>query len=234
MAATAATTALAINIMNMSVLPRIIPQFFAEDRWTIGRELAYNSWFILTCLFCTGFAPKLFGYSFSVSQYWFTTVVPLAWALTAGITVSYQIIRYRKNAKRAQHIRSGIRKRNRLTGDKDREVSFPVIAEGNRLSTSAYDIIYIQNNGHESTIGFRTMQGNVEIGTSPLDFRTIRESLRKLSNFYRCHRDWTVNMDKVTGIRSDALGFILETEQEGILIPVSSSLNDDLEGRLMK
>lgn len=232
--AQAAFSAFMANILNMVVLPRLAPHFFAEDRWKIARELLYNSCVVIIAIIITGFTPTLFGHPFSTTAHWYTSLTPVSWALTAGITVLYQIVRYRKNDRYAQRIRSGIRKRNRLTGDKDREFSFTVLVKGTEYTTSAYDIIYLRDNLPETTIAFRGSNGDALVGSSLLEFRTVRESVRKLSNFYRCHREWTVNMDMVTGIHADALGFLLETEHKEVFIPVSSSLNEDLEGRLMK
>jgi DNA-binding LytR/AlgR family response regulator len=172
--------------------------------------------------------------SFPATDLWYKAVIPGAWGLTVCMTMIYQFISFRDKNLHAQRIQAGIRKRNRLAGDKDREFSLPVNIQGSETSASAYDIIYLQHAGQQTIIGFRKNTGEVLEGLCSRNFKSVRESMRKLSNFYRCHRDWVVNTDKVTGVIADANGFLLQTEKKGLLIPVSSSLNDDLDDRLMK
>ena len=230
----AALTATIIHVINLVLLPRSIPKLFAEDGWKIGQELVYNSWVILTALVGTGLSPQLFGEPFQATDHWYSVVIPLSWFFLVSMTATYQVLHFRKNFRRALHIQSGIRKRTRLSGDKDREFSFKVLVNGEETTATAYDIIYLHHTDQQTTIAFRNSRGEDVAGSSPVDFRMVREKIRKLSNFYRCHREWTVNMDKVIGIKADALGFQLESEMKEMRIPVSSSLNDDLEGRLMK
>jgi len=230
----AALVALVVNVLNMRIIPGIIPAFFTEDKWRIHKELIYNTYIVLSCLILTGFSPLISGKSFPITDQWYNAVIPGAWGLTVCMTILYQVISFRKKNLHAQRIQSGIRKRNRLAGDKDREFSLQVNIQGKETSASAYDIIYLQHAGQQTIIGFRKNTGEVMEGVCSRNFKAVRESVRKLSNFYRCHRDWVVNTDKVTGVIADATGFLLQTEMEGILIPVSSSLNDDLDDRLMK
>lgn len=234
LAAWAAAIALVVNVINIRLIPAISPSFFVEDKWKIHKELLFNIYIVFSCLILTGLSPLISELSFQATPQWHKVVIPVALVLTAGITVVLQITSFKKNVRRAQRIQSGIRKRNRLAGDKDREFSIPVKIQGVETSASAYDIIYIRNAGHQTTIGFRSNNGEVAEGLCTRNFKAIRESVRKLSNFYRCHRDWMVNTDKVTGIIADANGFLLQTAIEGVFIPVSSSLNDDLDDRLMK
>lgn len=229
----AALFAILTNSVHLVILSKLRPAVFTEDRWTFSKELLFNSWVVVSCLLGVSLTGLLPYRIFPATEAWFSQVIPGAWVLTVSVTASHQFTSYRKNHRLAERIKAGIRKRNRLTVDYDPDHFLPVLIGGKETQVSLHDIVYLHNSAGQTTVAILNPAG-IRKGRSTVEFKSVREHFRKLSNFYRCHRDWMVNMDKVTGIRADALGFMLETESEDLLIPVSSSLNRDMEGRLMK
>ncbi len=62
--------------------------------------------------------------------------------------------------------------------------------------------------------------------------KKMEENLASFSQFYRCHRAYIVNLEKVKRISGNAQGYKLHLENLETLIPVSRSLNEEIAKKL--
>lgn len=62
----------------------------------------------------------------------------------------------------------------------------------------------------------------------------MEENLAEFPEFYRCHRTYIVNLQKVKHISGNAQGYKLHLENIDTLIPVSRSLNEGIAAKFAK
>ena len=62
--------------------------------------------------------------------------------------------------------------------------------------------------------------------------KNAQDSLKRFSNFYRCHRSYIVNLDKVKSVTGNSQGYKLILADTETAIPVSRSLTRELTQRL--
>ena len=60
----------------------------------------------------------------------------------------------------------------------------------------------------------------------------MEKQLSDLPQFFRCHRTYLVNLDRVGHVSGNAQGYKLHLEGIDNLVPVSRSLNEEINLRL--
>ena len=215
---------------NLNLLPLLFSKWFEESRWTLGKEFLLMMWQILTISIANVLLTHiLYGWSLSFLNIllfiWYTFVVGV-FPMSFLLMLKY-ISLLKKHQQTANSIEpdlvtpdSGYSDNTRVTllGDYQNEV----------LEVRVDDILYIS--AADNYIQVFYLQ-NDKLASSFLrsTLKKAEESLNLFPQFFRCHRTYLVNLNKINHINGNAQGLKLHIEGSPELIPVSRSLNQELK-----
>ena len=228
-----------ITFVTMLVLNGIVPLFFYryfdETNWTVTRELLYtllNIWLIgiLNFLYYNFFFTNSFTWS-SLWWFQFSTVV-------IGIFPVAFIVYYKERNSRLKYIGEADSLSQVLKTELQREVKTKdtVILpsqnqnENIKIATDLLYFVKAADNYIEVYLMNETLQKKMIRNT----LKSIEESLIGNSNFFRCHKSYIVNLDKVSKISGNAQGYKLHMVDMDQQIPVSRQLNLEIKERFLK
>jgi hypothetical protein len=203
------------------IMPGLFPRLFESARWTIKKELIWNS-----CMFViliAGFA--LAAYIFKISSFQSLTLFRSG-ALAVLPLVLFNLLNYNRSLKTkvVQVIDSG---RHWLAEERKTQVN----PEGE-------DILLISENGKETYTGgignivlIQSASNYIEIFyRSGNEIRkqlirqtlsTVEKLLKSTPNIRKCHRCCLVNTDQIDRIIGTSPNVMLEINDLGFSIPVS-------------
>lgn len=225
-----------VLLFNFFLVQWIFSPLFSEDNWTVSHQVVYILWLTLNIgignALYTGY---VFNRPFSLDSFLYFQAVTLA---VAVIPVSFlvlinQIRLLRRNEKQAEDLSSRMRRYRKM----ETEVIKSTILSGenadDQLEVEAVDIICINAAENYVEVYFRNGDA-VERKLLRSTLKSVRQQLREYTSFYRCHRSWIVNLDHVSLVKGNAQGYRLVLDKVGLEVPVSRTLNHELDSRLAK
>jgi len=239
---------LMITFLVIFVLPKSFPQLFDEKHWKVLHEIGFllllllfialgNAWLIMLYN-KTGFSFKLFRV---MSGY---TVLIGFLPVTVSVLLKQQHL-LKKYSAGAKQLDAIIHKHEivehsieSLTeNDSPTTVaSFPkieLVGDGNseKLELTAEDLLFMTASDNYVKITY--LQGNFL--KEPLFRTTLKKMetcLTEHPQFYRCHKTFLVNLDKVIHISGNTQGYKLHFAETEEILPVSRSLNKEIKQKL--
>ncbi len=229
-----------IALVNTVLLPWIIPSVFREEQWTVGKEILTFIW-LLICISAGNLIASniLDGEGISLINF----------VRTIGITASVGIIPISISILvKQQSLLKRYATAARQIEEKvfNPETSFPKTSSspvvenfieltgdnaGDKLAISLKDLLYINAADNYIKIYYTDPSGTKQfILRSTL--KKTEESLAPFPQFFRCHRTYIVNLDKVRHISGNAQGYKLHLAETNDLIPVSRSYNSTIAQKL--
>ena len=210
----------AMLVLNLVVLPYLLPRWFGEKHWTVGKEILSLLWI----LFCIGagnfFYTQLFfdlAGSFLAFQLYTLSVglMPIV-----GVTLVSQNIRWKQNFKKAQEL-------NALIPDLQKQDESPVVelvSERNKieLTVSLDQLLYLESQGNYISI-FYLNEGEAASCLIRNTLKQMEEQFQPFNHVVRCHRAFLVNIDRVTKVSGNAQGLTLYLSGNVTPVPVARS-----------
>lgn len=222
--------------LNSLLLPFILPSWFAEKHWTVGRELLMMLWQIVSISFVNmAITHGLYGDPIT----FLTAIDFLGYTLAIGIfpviivvLLKYVILLSKNQAvagkmerelSEKQEEAEPVSKVIRLVGDYQNEV-LEVPLDSIRYITSAdnYVKVYYVENGKLTAQFLRST------------LKRIEQALSGYPQFFRCHRTYLVNLTRVQHVTGNAQGLKLHLLNTEEVIPVSRSLHEQLTAQLQQ
>lgn len=220
-------------LFNLIFLPRIFPDFFDEERWTTGREIFIT----LVHIFLIGavnfiFVQVVFDRPNSLGRFVYLEFVTLTLAIVP-ITVWTLIVENRllkRNIREANNINTSIRAHGQSVSQ-NQEV---IIRSENKSENGKWrpdQICYITSADNYIKIGL-LLNGRFQVNMLRNTLKSAESDLKDFSMFFRCHRAYIVNLEKVETVHGNARGLKLKLKDCPEEIPVSRSLNNEVSQRL--
>lgn len=215
--------------LNVFVM-RLFPNYFEEDRWTLGRDIFWNLVNILTI----GLFNLLFSAWIGIANItWksiffleFYTLLVAIFPVTVAIFWKERLLR-RRHEKASQDIRSI----TLMYPSLDAALVVPSDNEGESFQISVHDLIYLQS--AENYIEVHFMEGGA------LKKRMIRYTLKQLStdwnghqSLYRCHKSFLINLHHVEEVSGNAQGLRVKLKGVDRQIPISRQLTKEIRERI--
>lgn len=223
-----------VTTLNALLLPISFSSLFNEERWTTGKELLMMLWQIIS-VSLVNFALMHFLYGNVFS--WNSIIITLGITAAVGIfpvtliVMLKQQMLLKKYAYGAAKLEDQLSAANKekavgptgdtmlhLAGDNlNEQLYIPV--HNLRFITSAdnYIKVHFLENGKPTASVLRSTLKKAEAGLT--DYPQI----------FRCHRGYLVNLNAVEHISGNAQGYRLHLKDLNDTIPVSRSINNDLE-----
>ncbi|MBC8051756.1 MAG: LytTR family transcriptional regulator [Sphingobacteriaceae bacterium] len=221
---------------NLFILPTLFSKLFDETSWTVGREFLMMVWQIVTISSVNvALTHTLYGYPLSPT----TFLVFLGYTSAVGIFPIgiLVLLKYISLLKKYQHTAQSIEQNIfeneateplnnqtiRLTGDYQNEL----------LEVKANDLLYIATADNYIQV-FYQKESSVKSAFLRSTLKKAEESLSNSPQFFRCHRTYLVNLQKIEHISGNAQGLKLQLKDTTQLIPVSRSLNQELKNQTLR
>ena len=208
------------------VLPKIVPQFFKEQDWTVGREIIKIMAMMLMIAAGNLIYSNLFtGGGFSLENFvlMFLIVALLGFfPITFGVMANYiyQLKKYSTPVVVHKNMDIDI-KLNPIKLIAENEKDF--------LELMPLSLLYIESSDNYSTVFYHK--------ENRLEKELIRSSLSRLEsqitdkNIVRCHRSFIVNLSQVDKVTGNAQGYKFHLNTPNLIVPVArkySHLVEDL------
>lgn len=236
-------TVFVVILLHFFVLFPLSPRFFREEGWTVGRELSWTFFIIITIALANMGVIAIWGtFSFSWRNVLLVTfdtaVVGMAPAAVSIIINQARLLRrYRKSA-------------NTLTQVLHQEapVAASVVASAPAVAEPASITLTAENGKEPVTVSPDDLLAITSadnycklyiMSSGQLKAVILRSSLKRLdgfldgrAQFWRCHRTAIVNLAAISEVSGTAQGYRLHLESMEETIPVSRNLNAELREKL--
>jgi hypothetical protein len=222
--------------LNLFFVQSILPNLFDEEKWTVSHQFFYTLWIVLTIGVGNAlYTIMIFQQPFTLLTFVYFQAITVAVAL---LPVSFMLLLnqnrlLRRNQKMALKLTGRIRRYKKMEAVDRKLVTLSGDNTGDTLTVPSKDILFL--NAADNYVEVSYLQEN-QISRKLLrtTLKAIRLQLKDHTSFYRCHRSWIVNLDHVVSVNGNAQGYRLKLDAGDILIPVSRSLNAELDSRLAK
>ncbi len=223
-------------LLNVFLVPNTFPKIFKESKWNVGREIGFIMWIIFTI----GLANALYsGIIFSdtlsfeyVATFQIFTVLVALLPVTINVLVMQSLLNHR-NAKSAEVISNHMHHKKRLDSAPDAMVTLKSDNKKEELIIPAKSLLYITSADNYISVTYLE-HGKEAHKLLRSTLKNAKEDLRTYTAFYRCHRAWIVNLDRVISVSGNSQGYRLVLDASDTVIPVSRNLNEDIDVRLSK
>lgn len=225
-----------------TLLEYLFPDIFEEKKWTTGKQmLNVGSIILLVGLINYLVAPLLFedvkltGVNFFRYQ---------GIALAVGVLPVIIYTLYVKNRWLHQFKLEASELQKKLDAKREAEKNTVVqqdlnnllVFEGDnqkdKLSVAANKLIYAEAASNYVKV-FYEQESTISYSIVRMTMKKAAEITDPYSNFFRCHRAFIVNLDKVQGIDGNAQGYKLNISGVDDKIPVSKNLNKEFADRVL-
>ncbi|MBO0935167.1 LytTR family transcriptional regulator [Fibrella sp. HMF5335] len=239
------------------VVPRLIPRPFAEERWTVGKEIAQillhivlisvANWLYIAWL-TNNYVTEGFGWSLAVTL--LVGIFPVAGAVVANYI--RQLKRYQQqaatlSAKLPPHptadapappvVTSATKPAGPSATSSETRITLVAENEKDTFTIPTADLLAIESSDNYCTIFFvrkqtlakELMRSSLSRLESQL---TNSPGLTDTNHFVRCHRSYVVNLEQVERISGNAQGYKLHLLNGQLTVPVARKYNDTLIAQL--
>ena len=223
-------------LLNVFLLTKLFPKFFRENGWSVGREILFIMWIIFTIGLANAFYS---GFVFTdtlsveyVAMFQVFTILVAILPVSINVIVMQSLLNHR-NAKSAEEISKHMHHKKRLESAPDAMVTLKSDNKNEELQIPAKSLLYITSADNYISVTYLE-QGKEAHKLLRSTLKNAKEDLRTYTAFYRCHRAWIVNLDRVISVSGNSQGYRLVLDSSDTVIPVSRNLNEDIDSRLSK
>lgn len=227
-------TFISMVILNVLV-PKLIPGFFQEEKWTVGKELLWT----MVHISIIGLANFLFfsfyaGGNFSWGVLlWFQGVT-----LAVGAIPSTMVILWKESqARRKFESGAGEMNKNLPAEQFDRSnepiqksIEIPSQTADENLNIRPNDLFYVKAADNYIEVYFQS-DGAFSRRILRNTLKAVEQALESYPNFFRCHKSYLVNLAQVHHLSGNAQGYKLHLHHMDEPIPVSRQHNESIKNR---
>ena len=229
--------------ISSSVFPILVPEFFREGSWTTGRQIILTA----AIVFIVGLANYLVSPLFVKTKWnlrsalWFQGITVAVALLPVTIYIlSKQNRLLRKFSQQAERIDEKLQRNLEAQGSPVREIeaktSQKLILYGDyqneKIEVFPEDLSLISSASNYIKV-FHLQKNTVVHSIIRSTLKKAEEALSPYPTFFKCHRAFIVNLDKVVHVEGNAQGYKIKIAGYDELIPVSRNLNNEFSDKLL-
>jgi DNA-binding LytR/AlgR family response regulator len=238
------TTFVIMAILNIALLP-VFPKFLNEDTWTVGKEIGWS----LLNIFLIGLGNVLFSSFIGNVRFSAASIAILEmYTLAIGIfPVTMSVLVKEARLKRhyeeqSKQINAGIKEQAVVIEEEQEPVEqaeketvtlLRIDSEnaGEYLELPPDDLLYIQSSDNYIEVFYKdkNITSRKVLRNS---LKAVSESLESDPRFFRCHKSYLVNLQKVDHVSGNAQGYKLHIRESDVQVPVSRQHNAVVKERL--
>lgn len=231
-----------IGIFTMDVvLDWLFPNAFNEKNWTVGKQIL-NILLVLLLIGTLNFLayPLLFDAHLN----WRNFTHAMMTTVTVGIVPITIYTLYKQNIKLKQFRQEAAVLQEKLQEKKQADQIAPVATirhniitfagENNneKFSVDEQELVYLESASNYVKVFFEK-NGRLNYTIIRSTMKKMEETLQDHSLFFRCHRAYVINLEKIVSVEGNAQGYKLRINGSEELVPVSRNLNKEFSDRLL-
>jgi len=222
-----------VLLLNRFGLPRLLPTWFEEEKWTVGRHILWVLGAVVAAILaCHLYWLWYFNQPFDWRNLWGFLGMGASIAVfpVTGLVLADYIRRLRRNQRKATNVNAQLQEHRpaqpisllRLCDENGRE----------QLEVMPQDLLYLQSADNYIEAFF--------LKDDQVQRLLFRNSLKEMEDqlpdppFLRCHRSYLINLDRVAEVSGNAQGYKLYLPPLEVPLPVARSRSrtvlDRLEG----
>ncbi|MEP7264135.1 MAG: LytTR family DNA-binding domain-containing protein [Bacteroidota bacterium] len=225
-----------ITSLTTVLIPQVSPRFFLEEQWNTGKETLFVL-LIITCISCGNIIYTSFlGYTtFTLSVFLKFELITLIVSLIPVITIILikQNLLLKKNLATARDLSDSLAHKVRLTEHISNNLVIHAENPKDDFKVIPSEIYFIKAAENYVEI-YSSDSGQMKKTLLRTTLKNAHNDIKSLSQFYRCHRTYLINLEKVKRVTGNAQGYRLVLEDFEESIPVSRGLNKDITLRLKR
>lgn len=227
-----------VVFMLAGLLCRLLPSIWKEEDWCVWKEIVHTVW--LVSMIGVGnllLAYRLFGLPLTWGNFWnWQALTFIVGSIPTLFGVFFWQIKLQRRYTDAatslnQQIESHQKPPHSAPPDAAQPVTLTGDNQGETLTLEPSQIRYLAAADNYVQVFF--------VQNDTLKSKMLRATLRKMEDalapwpqFFRCHRTYLVNLDKVVQVSGNAQGYRLHLEGLEETVPVSRNLNEAIQARL--
>lgn len=218
----------------LGLLPPLLPELFSEERWTVGKELLW----IVFHFVLIGVGNAIYACYNGLGSW--TPAFFLAYQLyTLGIGIfpicisvllrEVRLNRYYREgsvAMNSENLAAPL-----IPPSRGEVVTLPSDNKNEELTVHAADILCIEAADNYVTVYHRE-NSHLKKTVLRSTLKAQEERLSEMPSFFRAHKSYLVNTDRIGRVSGNAQGYRLHVEGMEAVIPVSRKQNDALRKRM--
>ncbi len=222
------------------LLPKIFPDWFEESKWTTGRQIVFSlATVVLVGLVNYFFSPMLVDTKLNWRDaIWFQGITLALGLIPISI---FFLIRQNQLLKtyreKAEVIEKKLQEKAVPVNIQPVErVEAPVVLTGDYQQEKVEvdpDNLYLVTSASNYIKIYHHQKGKLTYSIIRSTLKKAEESLSAHNNFFKCHRAYIVNLDKVAHVEGNAQGYRLTILDHEEPVPVSRNLNAEFSDRLL-
>jgi hypothetical protein len=232
---------------TLIILPLFFPSFFREDNWTTGKQILHiTGVVILVGLVNYLVSPLLVDSGYSLRDLLWFQGITLAVALLPVIffTLLTQNSLLKKFEQQAAELEKKLQEKlnpgkkeelpSSLPGKKN-EVSVIELTgdyHGEKIVLPPEELYFIVAANNYVKVFFIKKE-KISYSVIRMTMKKVEEALVAWPGFFRCHRAYIVNLDKVQHVEGNAQGYRIRLAGVEEPIPVSRNLNSEFSDKLL-
>lgn len=218
------------------LLPKIFKRFYNPDKWTTGKSLLNNVFFLIIM----GIGVVCYDYFIVMKQlpeyFPMGFLVDLLAALTIGIiplsiiTIITQNNALKRNLNSSKEINQILSERIKVSPIKEDLITLNKSTKES-ISIRPEDILYMESEGNYVNVHYRQDE-KVTYKQIRSTIKQMEETLQNHPMFIRCHRAFIVNINYISNAEGNAQGYQLTLSNVPLEIPVSRTYLKNIKNAL--
>lgn len=218
------------------LLPKIFKRFYNPDKWTTGKSLLNNVFFLIIM----GIGVVCYDYFIVMKQlpeyFPMGFLVDLFAALTIGIiplsiiTIITQNNALKRNLNSSKEINQILSERIKVSPIKEDLITLNKSTKES-ISIRPEDILYMESEGNYVNVHYRQDE-KVTYKQIRSTIKQMEETLQNHPMFIRCHRAFIVNINYISNAEGNAQGYQLTLSNVPLEIPVSRTYLKNIKDAL--
>ncbi len=211
-----------ILILNLLIIPILMPQLFRYEKWTVIKEIVNLTWiFFSVGLGNLAYSSFTMGFSLSLQNVINFQLYTLAIGLipVTALTLIKHAYLKRKNETAARAINESLVP-HMLTDHPDRSVRFTGESQKEELTVDADDIFFVRSDGNYITVGY-LKNGRLSQALLRNTMKYAAEQLAAYPFLHQCHRSWIVNLNRIARVSGNSQGLRVAVNDFDEEIPVA-------------
>lgn len=222
------------------IFPVCLPSSFNEFTWTTGRQIIFTAGVI----FFVGLvnylvSPLLVNTTLELNSFiWFQGITLAIALLPVSIYILMrQNVLLKKFSGQAEQIEKKLQERNDVMHPEPEKKSVNKLLfigdyQNERIELFPDDLHVITSASNYVKL-FHLQKEQLVYSMIRSTLKKAEETVLSEPNFFKCHRAYIVNLDKVVHVQGNAQGYKVRIEGYEELIPVSRNLNTEFSDKLL-
>ena len=222
-----------VLVINRVIGPAVLPGLFNEAQWTVGKDLGFQFWHILSIGAANMAFAAVVGAErirlLAVPVYLLQALAVGFFPLSLGVFSAQTVLskRYAESTRRMNESLTAVGSRQNGSGPEPETVVLSAASEKEKVEIRLSDLLLIKSVDNYVEI-YTADNGRVSARILRSSLRRIEQDLRDRPYLFKCHRAFLVNVRNISRVAGNSQGYKLIFKGIEFSVPVSRNTSKDL------